>query len=67
MEWFVTKEESENFGRSAGRIAVIIEKSGCTYQEGLRVMDAIKGNYEKKGNDLLNYVNIQEVVKYAVY
>lgn len=65
MEWFETKEEAEKFGRLAGEIAAIIEKSGCTYKEALRVMDALKRNYEKKGNDLLNNSNIQEVAKYG--
>lgn len=65
MEWFETKEEAEKFGKLAGEIAVVIEESGCTYQEALRVMNALKRNYEKKGNDLLNNVNIQEVAKYG--
>lgn len=65
MEWFETKEEAENFGRLVGKIAVVIEESGCTYQEALRAMNVLKRNYEKKGNDLLNNVNIQEVAKYG--
>ena len=65
MEWFETKEEAENFGRLGGKIAVVIEESGCTYQEALRAMNVLKRNYEKKGNDLLNNVNIQEVAKYG--
>ena len=65
MEWFETKEEAENFGRLVGKIAVVIEESGCTYQEALRAMNVLKRNYDKKGNDLLNNVNIQEVAKYG--
>ncbi len=65
MERFETKEESERFGRLVGKIAVVIEESGYTYREVLRAMDALRRNYEKKGNDLLNNLSIQEVAKYG--
>ena len=48
------------------RIFEVIELDTiCTYKDVMCALDYIKNNYEKKGNDLLNNVNIQEVAKYG--
>ena len=48
------------------RIFEVIELDTiCTYKDVMCALDYIKNNYEKKGNDLLNSVNIQEVAKYG--
>lgn len=45
-------------------LLLAIEKSGCTYREVICVLDVVKENYEKKGNDLLDDTSIQKVASY---
>lgn len=45
-------------------ILLAIEKNDCTYGEVICALDAVKANYEEKGNDLLNDTSIQKVVSY---
>lgn len=45
-------------------ILLAIEKDACTYGEVVYALEAVKENYEKKGNDLLNDTSIQKVASY---
>lgn len=45
-------------------LLIAIEKSDCTYREVICVLDVVKENYEKKGNDLLDDTSIQKVASY---
>ncbi|MFR3659241.1 MAG: hypothetical protein ACLTWK_13355 [Eisenbergiella sp.] len=45
-------------------LLLAIEKSDCTYREVICVLDVVKENYEKKGNDLLDDMSIQKVASY---
>lgn len=45
-------------------LLLVIEKSDCTYREVICVLDVVKENYEKKGNDLLDDTSIQKVASY---
>ena len=45
-------------------ILLTIEKNECTYGEVICALDAVKANYEGKGNDLLNDTSIQKVASF---
>lgn len=62
----VSAEVAKRRMNLANRIFEVIELGvDCTYEDVIHTLDCIKNNYEKKGNDLLNSVNIREVAKYG--
>lgn len=59
-------EEAERMTALANKILAVIElEADYTYQDVMRVLEAIKKNYEKKGSDLLNSVCIREVAMFG--
>lgn len=44
-------------------LATEIEKTDCSYKEALTALEALKENYVKKGQDLLDQTGIQKVAE----
>ncbi len=57
-------EEVAHMTELIDKIVVLIEETGYSYQAVMRALEAIKSNYEKKGHDLLNSINIQKVAEF---
>lgn len=61
-----SKEIIQRVNRIVNKIVVAIEsESECTYEDAMHALECVKSNYQKKGSDLLNGVNIQKVAEFG--
>ena len=62
----MSNDEAERMKKLVGKIIAVIEgEENYTYEEIMRVIDAIRKNYEDKGRDLLNKKEIKEVAMFG--
>ena len=61
-----SKETIQRINRMISKIVEAIENEPeCTYEDAMHVLECVKNNYEKKGSDLLNSVDIQKVAEFG--
>lgn len=61
-----TKETIQRINRMINGVVLVIENEPeCTYEDAMHVLECVKSNYQKKGGDLLNSVNIQKVAEFG--
>ncbi|MCM1039817.1 MAG: hypothetical protein NC434_10885 [Ruminococcus sp.] len=61
----MNKKESDHVCELMNKIVVAIEGTNCTYKDVMRAIDCVKNNYESKGRDLLNDIDIQKVAAFG--
>lgn len=60
-----SKETIQRMNRMISKIVEAIENEPeCTYEDAMHVLECVKNNYQKKGSDLLNSVDIQKVAEF---
>lgn len=61
-----SKETIQRVSRIVNKIVMAIENEPeCTYEDAMYTLDCVKSNYQKKGSNLLNSVNIQKVAEFG--
>ncbi len=61
-----SKETIQRVNRIVNKIVMAIENEPeCTYEDAMHALECVKSNYQKKGNDLLNDINIQKVAEFG--